>query len=735
MHSLYHITIGTIVLQTGSRVLPQALPGVSGSTPSVSRVGSLLRVVSPAELDERDRSRLAVLSEAQRPDRMSTTDLGAFVRQRWMAFRNHRNQGTNSINDRLLRAQRMFEGKYDPGKLIEIKKFGGSEVYSRLVAVKCRGATSLLRDVYLGADTPWDIAPQPDPPVPPGIRANIMQLISEEVIGMQQAGQPVMPEQVHTRFVSLMHSAQQAALRQAIVQAEAAGNKIDDILKAGGFYEALAEFLIDLPLFPYACIKGPVVRMAPKLVWIGGRAVVKQTPQMFWERIDPFNLYWSPGVTHIEDAEMIERKRMSRTDLNDLIGLPGYDEAAVRASLQDYDNGLRDWMDASDTEAALNAGMENPNLNQSQMIDAVEYHGNVQGRLLFDQGVDPKLIPDRDRDYAVQTWVVGRHTIKTQLNPSPRRRHPFFISSFEKVPGTTVGHGLPDILEDLQEIANAALRALVNNMAISSGPQVTINDERLAPTENGDDMYPWKRWHIIDDPMGSQREAVTFFQPQSNANELLMVYNAISGLADDNSAIPRYVTGESLKGGAGRTASGLSMLMNNSSKVLQTVASNVDIDVMRPSLTGLYDMIMLTDTSGLLTGEEQIRVNGVNVALQKETERQKQLQFLQITANPIDAPIIGETGRARVLRAVAASLGLPDDVVPDDATIEQQARLRQAVMAAQAQIAAQGQGQPSPGGKAAGSQAPAATPARLSDNASPFNAFQQGPNQGVPTNG
>ena len=123
----------------------------------------------------------------------NTTDLGAYIRQRWYVFRNHRNQGNNQINDRLLRAQRMFEGKYDPEKLAEIKKFGGSEVFSRLVATKCRGATSLLRDVYLGAERPWDIDPQPDPPVPPDIQASIMQLVSTEVGRTSPAGRRSRP--------------------------------------------------------------------------------------------------------------------------------------------------------------------------------------------------------------------------------------------------------------------------------------------------------------------------------------------------------------------------------------------------------------------------------------------------------------------------------------------------------------------------------------------------------------
>lgn len=736
--------------------MPQALAGVSTSTPPASsRAGGsgLLRVVSPAELDEQDARRLAALSELNRPNPLPA-DLGSFVRQRWQVMRNHRNSGENNLNDRLLRAQRMFEGKYDPYKLSEIKRFGGSEVYARVVAVKCRGANSLLRDVYLGPDRPWSIDPQPAPPVPMSVKMDIMKLVEAEVQNLAMGGQPIDEDQVHQRATDLLYQAQQAAIRQAMRQADQAADKVEDLLQSGNFYDALAEFLTDLPLFPFACIKGPVVRMVPRLKWQDGKAVLEQVPQMFWERIDPFNIYWSPGVSRFDQAEVVERKRLTRTDLNDLLGLPGYDQEAVRGALQDHAHGLRDWMDAPDTEAALAAGREDPNFNQSQVIDAIEYHGNVQGRVLLDQGVPEEDVPDLDRDYSVQTWVVGRHVLKTQLNPSPRQRHPYFLTSFEKVPGTVAGHGLPDILEDIQEVANATLRALVNNMAMASGPQVVINDDCLAPTENADQLYPWKRWHVINDPLANTREPVSFFQPNSNAQELLTIYQQFTNIADDISAIPRYTTGESLSGGAGRTASGLSMLMNNASKILQTVASNVDIDVMKGLLVAVYDMIMLTDESGMLSGEEQIVVSGVKVAIQKETERQKQLQFLQITANPIDAPILGKPGRARVLRSVAQNLGMPDDVVPDDQAIAQQIKAEQDLQRAQLTISAHekamtgqlgqpappeqpgkpGQGGGAPGGaspaaQAQGAQAPAATPPRHSDIAPPMNSFQDTPRQ------
>jgi hypothetical protein len=120
-------------------------------------------------------------------------------------------------------------------------------------------------------------------------------------------------------------------------------------------------------------------------------------------------------------------------------------------------------------------------------------------------------------------------------------------------------------------------------------------------------------------------------------------------MADELSAIPKYLSGRGASGGAGRTASGLAMLMGNASKILQTVAANIDRDVMDPR-SPLFDMIMLTDTSGLLTGEEQVRVMGVSVAVQKETQRARQLEFLQATANPIDAQIMGRRAARKSCR-------------------------------------------------------------------------------------
>jgi hypothetical protein len=675
----------------------------------------VIQVIPPGALDrleaKQNRERANAQDAANRPSEQALTNLAGYIRSQFEMMRTHRNNTTAGWTVRLINALRAFNGQYDPTKLQEIQKFGGSQIYFRLIASKCRGASSLLRDVYLQADRPWGLEAGPDPAIPPNVMQAIEQLIRAELGTMQQAGQQVDPNQVRDRLQILLEGARQAAKKKAADQAKIAEDKIDEFLVEGNFYKALAEFIVDLPIFPFACIKGPVVRVVPTVDWSSGTAITSNKPRLFWERVSPFDIWWTPGVSDIQNASVVERQRLSRADLNDLLDLPGYDRDAIRAVLDEYGRGgLTDNWDQSDAERAEMESRENPLYNQSGMITCLEFNGNVQGRMLLEQGMDAKFIQDPLRDYMVQAWLIGTHIIKVQLSPSPRKRHYYYTTSFEKVPGTPLGNGLADVISDLQESTNSVMRALINNLSIASGPQVMINDERLAPGEDGEDLYPWKRWHYLADPMGQNSQVpISFFQPTSNVNELLMALEKLNAMADDASAIPRYLSGQSA-GGAGRTSSGLAMLMANASKVLQTVAANIDRDIFDPALTALYDMIMLTDRSGLLSGDEKVRVMGVVVAIQRETQRARQLEFLQITANPMDMQIIGMEGRAAVLETVAEGIGIPGaKIVPseDELKQKQQAAQMQAAAQNQQQAARQAQGNQAPkGGNTTGDPGP-----------------------------
>ena len=681
----------------GAPIFPQPPPPAAQLA---QRYPTSLRVVTN---DQMNADEAANANAAMTPETPYQGLIG-HMRTQWDIMRRHRDTVVG-WTERLLSAMRAFNGVYDPQKLMEIKKFGGSEVYARLIAAKCRGASSLLRDVYLGADRAWGLDPEADPPVPDDIQQAINTLVQSE---MQQAASiqmQITPTQIRERLWGLMAKARVAAKKMAEDQTNLAEDKVDELLTEGNFYGALADILVDIPLFPYACLKGPSVRLVFEVDWSSGRPVMRRKPKLWWERISPFDVYWTPGAADIEDASIIERTRLTRTDLNDLLDIDGYNHAAIRAVLEQYGTaGLSmDW-DMAEAPRAQLESREDPWFNQSHMISCLQFTGNVQGKMLIDYGFTAQDIPDPIRDYAVEAWMIGNYLIKVQLGVSPRRRHKYYISSWEKVPGTPVGNAIPDQISDLQEVCNASLRSLVNNLSISSGPQVVVNDDRLAGLETGEDLYPWKRWHVTNPLLASSTEKpVDFFQPQSNANELLGVFKAIYDLSDDVSAIPKYLSGNSPGGGAGRTASGLAMLMGNASKILQTVCANIDRDIMSPALTNLVDLILLTDTTGILQGTETVTPMGVAVAMQRETMRSRQLEFLQLTGNPIDMSIIGPKGRASVLRSVATTIGMPgDEIVPSDDELQQQQAQAQAnAMAMGAAGHAQGPQVP-PGGPGGG---------------------------------
>jgi hypothetical protein len=671
---------------------------------------SVLRIVSPDELSQQEAddasSRVAAEDEARRNQQL-TSSLVSFIDNQFNTFVRHRDSGYG-WTDRLVEAMRVFSGEYDPQKLSEIKQFGGSQIYARIIATKCRGATSLLRDIYLNTEKPWGLKATPDPTLPDDVMADVMGLVQMEVQAAMQQGQQPDPQQMKDRLTQLMGAAKQAALKKARLEAEISFRKVDDLLVEGKFYDAMAQFLVDLPLFPFACIKGPTVRIVPQVTWKNGQATSVDTPKMFWNRVSPFDIWWTPGVSNIADADVIERTRLTRADLNQLIGLPGYNDAAILEVLRWY--GQSGYVEAgastSDTPRAQMESREDPRMNQSGLIDMLEFHGYVQGSILLDYGFSPQQVSEPMKDYFIDAYKIGRYIIKVQLSPSLRKRAPYYVTSFEKVPGTVVGNALPDILSDIQDAANAALRSLVNNMSIASGPQVVVNDDRLADNEDGDDLYPWKRWHTVTDPLGNnQQKPVDFFSPDSHAQELLGVYEKFTQIADELSAIPRYITGSERLGGAGRTASGLAMLMGNAAKILQTVAANIDNDVIEPSITELYDMVMLTDQTGMLRGDESIQVLGVNVAMQRETQRQRQLEFLQITGNPIDMQITGVKGRAAVLRSVSEGIGLDgEEIVPPDDVLAAQQKAQ--ALQAQMQPPAPQKGSAASGGGVSSPQAP-----------------------------
>src|SRR5271165_3068475 len=188
----------------------------AAASPNVMPQQGVLRVVGNAALDAAQQREDEARAQAQNAvDTQTLTALGGYIRGQFELFRVHRNDQMAGWSQRLLNAMRAFNGQYDPAKLAEIRKFGGSEDYARVIAMKCRGATSLLRDVYLSPERPWGIEPPIDPEIPGDIVGHIKNLVWQELAQMQRQGAMPDPKEIRDRLTQLTEAARAAAKKKA----------------------------------------------------------------------------------------------------------------------------------------------------------------------------------------------------------------------------------------------------------------------------------------------------------------------------------------------------------------------------------------------------------------------------------------------------------------------------------------------------------------------------------------
>jgi hypothetical protein len=632
---------------------------------------SIFRVVSNDELARQEREQADRELQARQSSELMLGIVG-YLRECWDAAK----IAKKPIEDIMLRAMRQRNGEYEPEKLAAIHRQGGSEVYMMITEVKCRAAESWLRDILLDTGTPpWDIQPTPIPDLSPAQLQDLRNAFADMVARLlQEELRAMTPHEMAEAKEAVAQEYRFKLLQAAQNRADKMKHKISDQFAQGGWADCFNDFITDLVTYPAAILKGPVVRRQRTLGWeqdASGRTMAIPVDRIApeYERVDPFNFYPEPGITNIQDGYCFQHHPLTRTMLADLIGMPGYDDQAIRKLLEEG-NGSS-WIN-QDIELIKEEEERKyyTEMRPTQIFDALEFWGKISGAMLREWGMSEDEVPDAALEYDANVWVCGNFVLKAVLNYDPLGEKPYAKTSFIKCPGAFWGKGIPEIIEDLQNVCNAAARALVNNMGISSGPQVEVNLERIPPNEDITQIYPWKIWQVTNDPTGSSAPAVRFTQPEANAQTLMGVYERFSRLADEHSGIPAYLYGDLNVQGAGRTSSGLSMLMGSAGKGIRQVVMHIDSDVIKPVVERQYIYNMRYDEDESIKGDLQILPRGAINLANRETMNVRRIEFLNATANPADMELMGPEGRAALLREVAKSLQMPtDEIIPSRETM------------------------------------------------------------------
>lgn len=624
---------------------------------------------------------------------------------------------TSGIEDLITEASQQYNGEYSNSDLQLIRSQGGTVLFMNITATKCRAAASWIRDIQLATNQKaWTIRPTPKADLPADMKQMIDEAIRKEfeTLVSEQKGQQAEQEsqgqltnkvtqaqdtirEVNQNKRDIEEAIYSELQKEAEFSMKVMERQIQDQLIEGDWYKVFSDFIDDFVVYPSAFIKGPITTNSSKVEYVNGVPTKVKKYCYKNRRVSPWDIYPAPEANSLNDGALCEHLRFFAIELNELLGLPGsgYKDDVIVKILQDGPMDHYDWLDS---------GIESEKADQEKRGDATEanqnvfhgihFFGPISAKVLQEWGIqDPDVLSAPPwKEYECEAIVVGHRTIKCVLNSDPVITRPYYTASYQKRPGSVWGRSLPDLMRDIQRMCNATARALANNMALAAGPQIQVYIERLADQSDLEDLRPFKIWQMNVDPTGAGGKAVDFFQPTSNASELLAVYKEFELRADDATGIPRYAYGNEQVGQAASTSTGLSMLLESASKGIKDAIRNIDSGVIIPRIEHQF-YLNLIEKKIPYTGDVEVEALGSNTLTLKGAEQIKRNEFLQITANQIDQEIMGVEGRAALLREMAKDLGFIEDIVPTRLDLKKKLKQKEEAQAQQAQAMAQAEQQ------------------------------------------
>lgn len=638
----------------------------------------LVKFISNEELDRIEEE--SILASRDKEPSFIKSDLATYVRKVFDANK----RAKADIEVKLLDILRQIKGEYTPEKLSAIKELGGSEDFIKLTQHKVRDCEAWIIDTMnpYGDDT-WDIEPTPIASLPESVMSIIRSKVRSRLLmqartqSMSQ-GTPFNPaammpqmEELEEKIAKQVKKRAQEIAKQ---KATAMKTKIKDQLAEGKWELAFKACVNDLSRLKSCIFKGPIFKKVPSLKWdtdSDGKYVpaITEETKSTYARVSPFDWFPSAKSAHVNDGDAIEIEHLSISDLRKLVGVKGYKDEIIKTLIKDNPTGHKE-------NAAIE--LERQELEKDNTIveedtdikfDMLNFWGMVLGEKLIDYGVKEfygnKII--EDEYYNINIKTINDQLIKDPiLNPDPLGLKPYHVTSFIKNNDSQWGDCPAELMDDLQSICNASVRPLINNMAISSGPLTEIDADRLAPGETGE-LWPHKRIYTTNKRMVAG-PAVQFYQAEMRASELLLVYDKFKTEADDI-VIPSY--GKTNIGGAGRTSSGLSMLMTAAARNVKLAIYNIDQDVVIPAITQQFNYNMLFIDDDSIKGDIRIKAKGTGGLVAKEQLAVRRNEF-RASLRPQDEKLLGDRGLAYILSKNGESLDLDiDKLIPGYSEIEE----------------------------------------------------------------
>lgn len=612
------------------------------------------------------RPRLETGQAQSQPNVYGGNALVAFFRSQWEKAKTNK----RTTEDIMIKSLRQKKGEYEAEVMQAIQARGGFDGYDRYSSTKSRALLAWIHSIiFQPGERPFGVSPTPkvdlSPPEQIKIREEIVNhYIEAALLLQQQTGQPIdeaaLRQVVQTAIERAETGILDAQEEQAKNTAKRMEKTVDDQFTEGGFYEALADFLEDFVDMKAGVIRGPILEPKRTLKW--GQDLETQSFQPketveavhSFTAVSPFDFYpVDPRKKNLRYTGIYERMRLSRKELMERADLPGYDKQTIMQIVQQsYGGGISEqlWTDAE--IAKLNNLLE-LQVSSTDTIDVLLIHDSVPGYMLQQMGFQ---VENPYVEVDVVAEMVGQQIYHLRRNDLPMGEKPYAVGSYIANKGCIWGNGLLEEIADDQRAINSVFMGSVNNATMAAGPLVEENIDRLAPGEVAGQIYPMKVYKITDD-MGVGQPAVRFHNVEFYAHSMMAFGDRLRNNADEHAMVPAYAHGSEDVGGAGNTATGLSMLMSAASRGARLAVKNVD-KVVEKVTTFMIHINMRFNPDNTIKGDLQARGKGSTEMMIKEQLALRRKEFLQLTNNQIDLQITGLEGRRYALGETAKAMDL-----------------------------------------------------------------------------
>ena len=473
----------------------------------------------------------------------------------------------------------------------------------------------------------------------------------------------------------------------------------DQIEESNGATE-LRNAIFESVLLGTGIIKGPFNFNKTLHKWTtgedGGREYVPEevrVPRL--EFVSAWDFYPDPNSTEMDEAEWaIHRHKFNKSQLRALMKRPYFDKTKISECIkQGYNYQKRSF----ENEIKLD---NNVSFSDTDRFEVLEYWGVMDAEYAREAGLNIDDDIDDLEEIQINAWVCMGKIIRLVGNPFKPSRLPYNAVPYEKNPYSFWGVGVPENMEDSQQIMNGHARMAIDNLALA-GSLVFDVDEAALVAGQSMDIYPGK---IFKRQAGMPGQSIYGLKFPNTAPENMQMFDRFRQLADESTGIPSYSHGNTGVQGMTRTASGMSMLMGAASLNIKTVVKNLDDFLLKPLAVAFYQWNMqFYDGELNVVGDLEIKATGTSSLMQKEVRSQRLTTFLQSVQNPAVAPFVKVS---KIIQELAYSLDFdPDEIInsPEEAAIYAQIiglQNQQPAPGADGQQSPMGEGGGVPGGGA-----------------------------------